>query len=333
MTDGSHDSMSPDSMSHDPPAGPAPGRAPGSGRGRAHLLWDNGNGTAAVWRLGPGGAEAPGASDRRQFGPFAGWAARALAVGADGRAYLLWAGRDRTASVWSVDMAGGEDRHREFGPFPGWEARTLAVGPDGVLRVLWAGADGAAALWSLREEGLREGAAPESLVCGPYAGWAAVSLAVGPDGQALLLWTRADGAASVWRVGADGLAQQTEHGPYEGWSAVAVAAGQDGAIRLLWKSAGGYASLRDFPGGGEASGGAGPDNHGQGDHGQTVHGPFEGWTPAAVAQGADGQPHLLWRYNGGGLASVWRLAGADGVGHREYGPYAGWTPVALALGP
>ncbi len=323
MTDGRHEAMS-----HDPLAGLSAGPAPGVGAGRMHLLWDNGNGTAAVWRLGPSGAETGGAV-RRQFGPFAGWAARALAVGPDRLAHVLWAGPGRAASVWSVDMEGGEVGHWEFGPFDGWEARARAVGPDNVLRVLWAGADGRAALWSLRE-----GEAPEALDCGPFEGWAAVSLAVGSDDRAHVLWTRDDGAASVWQVGADGVAQPSEYGPYPGWSAVAAAAGPGGISRLLWKSAGGWASLWDIPAGGET-----PDQD-AGDpvgHAQAVHGPFEGWTPAAVAPGADGEAHVLWRRDGGGLASVWRIdAGEDGEGgveHTEYGPYAGWSAVALALGP
>lgn len=182
------------------------------------------------------------------------------------------------------------------------------------------GRRGRAALWSLRG-----GEAPEALDCGPYAGWTAVSLAVGPDNRAHLLWTRDDGAASVWRIGADGLAHPAERGPYEGWSAVAAAAGREGASRLLWRSAGGLASLWDIPAGGDAPV---PDRRPQ-----TVQGPFEGWTPAAVAPGADGGAHVLWRHDGGGRASVWRLDEKGGVGHTEYGPYAGWAAVALALGP
>ena len=66
---------------------------------------------------------------------------------------------------------------------------------------------------------------------------------------------------------------------------------------------------------------------------QAVHGPFEGWTPAAVALGADEAAHVLWRFDGGGLASMWRMMGSEEVTHAEYGPFAGWVPVALALGP
>ena len=337
MSDDSHDPVGGDHADGDHAGGLGPATPPG----RAHLLWDNGNGTAAVWRLGASGS---GGGERRLFGPFAGWTARALAVGPDGRVFLLWTGRDRAASIWSVDMeagaaqrgeAGGA-RHGEFGPYDGWEARTLAVGPDGTLRVLWAGADGAAALWSLPGWSLtggsltREGfggGEPEALDCGPFAGWAARSLAVGPDNLAHLLWTRGDGAASVWRVGAEGRVVPSEYGPYAGWDAVGVAAGRDGASRLLWRSAGGYASLWD-------AAQAGGDDRAADERPQTVHGPFKGWSAVGVASaGAGGAAHLLWRHDGGGLASVWHLGAADGGGHEEYGPYAGWVPVALAVGP
>ena len=309
---------------------------PGFGQGRTHILWDNGNGTASLRRLDAAGGpdlKPEGEPAPYLFGPFAGWTPRAVAAGSDGMVFLLWTGRDRTASVWSVDMEDGDYRHVEFGPYAGWEARALAVGPDAVLRVLWAGADGAAALWSLRP-----GAPPEAMDYGPFPGWAAASLSVGPDNRAHLLWTRDDGAASVWRVGADGLALQTEYGPHDGWSAVAVAAGRDGTSRLLWKSAGGCASLWTVPAEGESENGLA---HSEGQapfesqapsegHAQTLCGPFEGWTPAAVAIDADDAAQLLWRCDGGGPASVWRVDAAGGLTHAEYGPYAGWSPVALA---
>ena len=350
MTEDSHGPMShgpsdrPTDKSTDKPAGETIFGQPPPPPGRTHLLWDNGSGTAAVWRLGewhPGasGPEDGEAADRQQFGPFTGWAARGLAVGPGGRVYLLWAGPGRAASVWSVDMEAGAARHVEYGPYDVWEARALAVGPDGVLRVLWVGAGGSAALWSLPEQNFAEGGVHDSLDCGPFAGWTAQALAVGPDNRAHLLWTRGDGAASVWLVGADGRTQPSEYGPYDGWSAVGVAAGRDGGSCLLWRGAGGYASLWDVraPGVGEAPGVGqtqeGEDARAPDERPQAVHGPFAGWTPAAVARGGDGAAHLLWRRDGGGLASVWRLDATGGGSHRECGPFAGWMPVALALGP
>ena len=342
MTDGSHDPPShgpredgltdnfTDGLTDNFTDGLLSGLPPVLSPGRAHLLWDNGNGTAAVWRLGVPGFE--GEADRRQFGPYAGWAVRALAVGPDGRVFLLWAGPDRAASVWSVDMEEGAARHREFGPYAGWAARALAVGPDGVLRVLWAGAGGAAALWSVPEESFREGTAPGALDCGPFAAWTARALAVGQDDLAHLLWTRGDGAASVWRIGADGRAESSEYGPYGGWGAVGVAPGPGGVSRLLWRGAGGAASLWDMGVRGVGDGGE-EDALAPDERPQVVHGPFKGWTPEAVARGPDDAAHLLWRHTGGGLASVWRLGGAGGGSHAEHGPYVGWTPVALAVGP
>ena len=358
MTDGDHGPTG-----QEPPGQEPPGQEPVGGRtggyvlgqppprpGRTHLLWDNGGGTAAVWRLGesgPGGSGPGGsalgesgpegleASDRQQFGPFTGWAARALAVGPSERVYLLWTGPGRSASVWSVDMEAGAARHLEYGPYGGWKARALAVGPDGVLRVLWSGAGGAAALWSLPEQSFGTGGVPDSLDCGPFAGWEARALAVGPDNRAHLLWTRGDGAASVWAVGADGRAQPSEHGPYDGWSAVGVAASGRGGSRLLWRGAGGYASLWDVQAAGVGQGGVGQggDERAPDERPQAVHGPFAGWTAAAVAGGAGDAAHVLWRREGGGLASVWRLGASDGGDHRECGPFVGWTPVALAVGP
>jgi len=89
--------------------------------GRVHLLWDSGNGTGAVWRLRPDGA-----ADRRPFGPFAGWAARALAAGPDGRAFLPWRHDGGLASVRRLGAAGGVG-HAERGPCAGRAPVALAV--------------------------------------------------------------------------------------------------------------------------------------------------------------------------------------------------------------
>lgn len=296
---------------------------------QTHVLWDNGLGTAALWRIGPSGE-----TTKRQFGPFPGWAARALDVGMDGAAQVLWAGRDGAASLWSI-AEDGESRHVEFGPYAGWEARAVAAGPDGTHHVLWRGADGAAIVWSLRP-----GQSPGSRSFGPYAGWGASSLSVGMDNRVHLLWHGRDGQAGVWRwsegSGRDGEAEiesqiesQISYGPHDGWSAVAVAEGEAGRSRLLWQGEGGQASLWPI----EEAGETGEGETGGEERPQTVYGPFAGWTVIGAACGPGDGARLLWKYDLGGMASLWRLAADGGFTHEEYGPYSGWVPVALAAGP
>ena len=142
-----------------------------------------------------------------------------------------------------------------------------------------------------------------------------------------VLWTKADGTASLWSVDTSGVYTHAEYGPYPGWAATAVASGGDGLTRLLWShAADGEIALW-------AVDGAGLFRHQE-------YGPYPGWTSDSLAAGADGLPHVLWNYAGasgfGGLssgtASVWDVDAAGGFGYHDYGPYPGWTATAAAIG-
>ena len=302
-------------------------------RAPLRLLWDNGGGSAALWRL-EAGRKTPDAP--LILGPFTRWTARGLAVGAAGESLLLWTGPEGRASVWRVGpgTAGqaGAERPVKFGPYPGWEALGLAAGSDGIARLLWRGPDGTAALWRL-PAALDSGETPSVRNFGPYPGWSAASLSVGPDRQVHLLWTHTDGEANLWRLD-DGEETaehapadlQTQFGPYEDWAATAVTAQPDGTSRLLWRRAGGQASLWTV--GAESAGVPPPDALTQ-----AVQGPCQRWTAVGAAAQPGGGAALLWRHDGGGMASVWQLdADGEAIAHAEHGPYSGWVPVALAAG-
>ena len=215
-----------------------------------------------------------------------------------------------------------------------------------------------------------EGGAARLSEFGPYAGWEARALAVGPDGVLRVLWAGANGAAALWSLREDEAPESLDCGPFVGWTAASLAADPDGRAHLLWVRDGGGASvwrvgddgLADqtefgpYDGwravsvaagragsrllwkgqGGRASvwdiSGAG-GRLGVDDERQRVHGPFAGWTPTVITLGAGGAAQFLWRGDSGGRASVWRADGAGGFTRTEYGPYTGWAAVALATGP
>jgi hypothetical protein len=70
---------------------------------------------------------------------------------------------------------------------------------------------------------------------GPVAGWRAVDVAVGADGQNRILWTHQDGRMALWRIDGDG--KPTARGPIypppPGFTASRIAAGVDGLTRVL----------------------------------------------------------------------------------------------------
>ncbi len=90
----------------------------------AHLLWDNLDGTTALWSVDFGS----GGFTQGVYGPFGGWSACAIGTGPDGTTRVLWKnGADGQASVWS--LSGGVYTHAEYGPYSGWSAVALCAGP------------------------------------------------------------------------------------------------------------------------------------------------------------------------------------------------------------
>ena len=89
----------------------------------AHPLWDNRDGTAALWSAGFTG----GSFSTAVYGPFSGWTARAVATGPDNVSHLLWDNVNGQASLWNI--TGGGFTAKQYGPYAGWTAAAVAAGP------------------------------------------------------------------------------------------------------------------------------------------------------------------------------------------------------------
>ena len=91
----------------------------------AHPLWDNANGTAALWNAG----FTNGSFTAKQYGPYAGWTAKAVATGPDNVSHLLWNhAPDNQASLFSIPASGGFTS-KQYGPYAGWQAVAVSAGP------------------------------------------------------------------------------------------------------------------------------------------------------------------------------------------------------------
>ena len=276
----------------------------------AHLLWTNTSGQASVWTV-----NTDGTFDHLEFGPFAGWTARAVSDGPDGSSHLLWTNTNGQAAVWNVSASGQTVSH-QFGPFPGYTAAGLSTGGDGVSHLLWNRADGLASLWAVNTT---SGAFTHAEY-GPFGGWAAQAVASG-KATTDLLWTQTGGQMSAWVFAGGGLSH-TEYGPYPGWQANALSVGPDETAYPLWNNPNGQAALwtADFP---------------KSAFTDTEYGPIANMTAKAVATGPDNVTHLLWD-NADGTAAVWSLSSNPynpGYTSYSFGPFAGWTAVALSAGP
>ena len=275
-----------------------------------HILWDNANGTAAVWNYDT----SSGTFTQNVFGPYAGWAAKTLADGPDSLTRVLWDNTDGTASLWSLNNATGQFTQFSFGPYSGWTATALSVGSDNTTHILWTNTNGQASVWNYSTA---SGTFTQNTY-GPYPGWTATALADGPDGQTRLLWDNANGTASLWSLNnATGQFSQFSFGPYGGWTAKTLSVGTDNTTHVLWDNTNGTASLWSY-------------NAASGTFTQNTYGPYPGWTALGLADGADGQTRLLWD-NTNGTLSLWSLNNTTSVFSQfSFGPYGGWTATATS---
>jgi len=193
------------------------------------VLWNNEDGSAALWLTGPQGNQAS-----FRLGPVSGAVAADVAAAAAGTTDILWTYADGRIAIWSVDNAGHVSIGPTYGPFPGWTGVAIADGQDGLSRILWSKSDGSAGLWFLGNEGLAATAR-----FGPVSGWTAADIAVGADGLTRILWTQLDGRMALWSVDSAGNPRTLGpiYGPPPGFTASRIAAGSDGRTRVLWTSA------------------------------------------------------------------------------------------------
>ena len=204
--------------------------------GLTRVLWNNLNGLAALWLLGPTGNQAS-----YLYGRAAGWTAVDVSVGPDNTTQILWTNTDGRTELTSVAVSGALIRDTTFGPFKGWIARSISDGADGLTRVLWSNTDGRVGL-SL----IDAGQIVATYRFAPGAGWTARDVAVAADNQARILFVNADGRMALWSVDNSGAVTNSEsvYGPpVSGQEATRLSAGADGLTRVLWTSPEGTGTL------------------------------------------------------------------------------------------
>ena len=124
------------------------------------LLWTNQDGRANVWNVDTGaGIDAATVLATIHYGPYTGWTATNLSVGADNNTRLLWSNVNGTINLWNLQIGAGLDNSTllstpMYGPFPGFSATALSVGTDNQTRLLWNRMDGMLDLWRVDGNGV-----------------------------------------------------------------------------------------------------------------------------------------------------------------------------------
>ena len=258
------------------------------GTGSTWMLRDNPDGSAALWKSNTTGSIVMAST----YGPYAGWTAKAVAVGANNVPRIIWTNTDGRLSLWNTADAQPQNTCLVFGPYAGYTAGALAVGANNLPGILWNYTDGSLSLWS-SVTALGTFTHQEY---GPYPAWTARSLAAGPNNILRVLWTNTSGQIALWNT-SEAQPQNTclVYGPYIGSTASALAVGANNVPYGLWTNSNGSFSVWSLnPTAANAVSFVGPTP--------------PGYTASALAAGTDNLPRVLWT-KADGSAQIWTLSG------------------------
>lgn len=297
-----------------------------------YLLW-NKSGAASLWKIGP-----TGSISYASFGPYSGWAPVGLSSDASGNAYILWNhAADGEIWIYQINSSLSLSAVQDFGPFTGWTASSFAVGSGGDIHILWSHtSDGEISLWTVSSNGsitfmydhsAAKAQSPNAISTGsisyqsygPFTGWQAQYLAIGPDDAPRVLWNyTSNNTVSLWDIAGDGTITSQSYGPFTGWQAQGLAVGSDNASRILWKSSSKQFALWNIASGGPVT--------------QTF-GPYTNWVANSLASSPSGAVYLVWDNTSTSQLSLWDIESTGTLATTAYGPYAGYQAVSVAAGP
>jgi hypothetical protein len=221
-----------------------PARNDFDGDGKSGFLWQNTNGTVAIWSLD--GLKVTGGTNAG-FNPGPAW--HVIGSGdfnGDGKADILFQNTDGTAAAWLMDgtkIVSGANIGAN--PGPAWhEIAAADFNGDGKADILWQNANGQAAIWEMDGLNVLEG---NNVGANPGAAWHAIGAGdFDGDGKADILWQNNSGQAAVWLM--DGFAVKSGANigtnPGSSWHVQAAADfNGDGKADILWQNTNGQAAI------------------------------------------------------------------------------------------
>jgi Ca2+-binding RTX toxin-like protein len=285
-----------------------------TGTGCSAILWQNDDGTAAVWTM-DGFTQTGGSPVGGNPGPAWHVAGSGDFFG-DGKADILWQNDDGATVVWTMDGL-NQTGNAWVGANPGasWHVKGVAdFNADGKDDILWQNDNGQAAIWEMNGFDVIAG----SYVGGnPGTDWHIVGTGdFNKDGKADIVWQNVSGQAAIWTM--DGFTQTGSYfvggNPGPAWHL--KGAGDfygTGQSDLLWQNDEGKAVIWTMDGVSQ------------------VRSDFVGGNPGAdwhiVSTGdynADGCADILWQ-NDNGQAAIWTMSGITQLGGSLVGGNPGTT--------
>jgi len=269
--------------------------------GKADILWQNADGTPAVWLLDGTSVTSMGPALPN---PGAAWHAKDVAdFNRDNKADILWQNDNGAPAIWTMNGTGLVTAGPELGnPGPSWHANKAAdFNGDGNADILWQNDNGTPAVW------LMNGVNPPLLMGpglpNPGPAWHEKDAAdFNADGKADILWQNDDGTPAVWLM--DGVNVLSTGpalaNPGPAWHAVAAADfNADGKADILWQNDDGTPAVWLMDGVNVLSTGPALLNPGAGWHAKE-----------AMDANGDGRADILWQHDNG-TPAVWLMDGVN----------------------
>lgn len=197
----------------------------------------------------------------------------------------------------------------------------VAVGPDNQTRILRAtDVNGSISLQTIGTDGTT---VVSTNNYGPFPGWQATAMCVGPDNCPHVLWTNVNRTCILWKLSSTGAnpVMSPIYGPVTSFMPRDISVGGDNQTRLLWDDTNNYIFLWQL-----TSTDTNPVQ-------STTYATPGSFADRALAVGSDNLPHILWgSYNGSFL--LWRTNsdGSSPVASATYGPFAGYIASDMGIG-
>jgi hypothetical protein len=289
-----------------------------NGDSHSDILWQNTDGTAAVWTVDGTGLVA-GANVG--FNPGAAWhVIESGDFNGDGKSDILWQHTDGTVAEWQMNgsslVSGGSVA---FNPGAAWHAiGTGDFNSDGKADILWQNNDGAAAVWLMDGLNILSGA---NVGSNPGPAWHVIGTGdFNADGKSDILWQNNDGTVAEWLMNGTSLVSggSVAFNPGAAWHAIGTGDfNGDGKADILWQNADGTPAVWLMDGLNVLSGANVGFNPGPSWHALKT-GDFNG----------DGKSDIIWQ-NDNGTAAVWLMDGTHVVSGANVGfnPGSSWHVV------
>jgi len=285
-----------------------------NGDGHSDLLWQNDNGSPAVWFLNGTSLVSGG---NLAFNPGASWHTKGLGdFNADGKADILWQNDDGTPAIWLMNGANiSSGANVGVNPGAAWHVIAAAdFNGDGRADILWQNADGTPAIWLMNGTSLIGG----GNLFNPGPSWHVIGAGdFDGNGKADILWQNSNGQAAIWLMNGLILVSGANVGNNPGATWQVQAAGDfngDGKADILWQNTNGQADIWGMNGQSVvASSYVGPN-------------PGAAWQIHDAADfNGDGRADIEWQ-NTDGTAAVWLMRGFNIISGANIGidPGANW---------